>query len=51
MTELSGFFGKSYVENGFQWVNRIMSYISSMSYSFKIKGAVCGEVVPSRGLR
>ena len=33
------------------WVHHIMSCISSVSYSVKINNMVCGEVVPSRGLR
>ena len=29
----------------------IINYISLISYSFIINGTVCGDVVPSRGLR
>ena len=33
------------------WVHRTMSCISSVSFSFKINGSVCGEVVPLKDLR
>ena len=33
------------------WIHRIMSCITSMSFSFKINGTVCGEIVPLTGLR
>lgn len=33
------------------WIHRTMSCISSVSISFKINGAECGEVVPLKGLR
>ena len=33
------------------WVGRIMNCTSTVSFSFKINGKVCGDVIPSRGLR
>ena len=33
------------------WVGRIMNCILLVSFSFKINGKVCGDVIPSRGLR
>lgn len=33
------------------WVQHIMAYLSSVSYSFKLNGLVEGCITPSRGLR
>ncbi|CAO2814312.1 unnamed protein product [Amaranthus hypochondriacus] len=48
-----GFLERVMLKMGFNeaWVNRIMSCISSVSFSFKVNGKVCGDVVPSKGLR
>lgn len=34
-----------------RWVNLVMNYVITISYSFIINGKVCGSVVPSCGLR
>lgn len=34
-----------------KWVNLIMQYISSVSYSVIINGEAYGNITPSRGLR
>ena len=47
------FLERAMLKMGFSdaWVGRFMSCISSVSFSFKIKGKVCGDIAPSRGLR
>ena len=41
------------VKMGFakKWVDLIMNYISSVSYSIIINGEPCGNIIPSRGIR
>ncbi|KAK3226139.1 hypothetical protein Dsin_006001 [Dipteronia sinensis] len=34
-----------------KWVGLIMRYISSVTYSVLINGEVCGNIIPTRGLR
>ncbi|KAK2659294.1 hypothetical protein Ddye_005827 [Dipteronia dyeriana] len=34
-----------------KWVKSVMSYVSSVSYSFMLNGSVYGKIKPSRGLR
>ena len=48
-----GFLRKLLLTMGFdgRWVNLIMDCVSSVSYSFIINGGVCGDVIPTRGLR
>lgn len=36
---------------GGDWVGRVMNCLSSVSFAFKVKGNICGSVIPSRGLR
>ena len=41
------------VKMGFakKWVDLIMNYISSVSYSVIINGEPCGNIIPSKGIR
>ncbi|KAL5574791.1 hypothetical protein UlMin_016490 [Ulmus minor] len=34
-----------------KWVDKIMKCISSVSFSFLLNGEVCGNIIPSRGIR
>ncbi|KAL5550698.1 hypothetical protein UlMin_000874 [Ulmus minor] len=34
-----------------RWVDKIMKCISSVSFSFLLNGEVCGNIIPSRGIR
>ncbi|KAK3225459.1 hypothetical protein Dsin_005321 [Dipteronia sinensis] len=34
-----------------KWINLVVRCISSVSYSFLLNGEVCGNIIPSRGLR
>ena len=34
-----------------KWIDLIMNYVSSVSYSVLINGKACGNISPSRGIR
>ena len=34
-----------------KWINIIMQYISTVSYSMLVNGVAYGSIIPSRGLR
>ncbi|KAK3224167.1 hypothetical protein Dsin_011192 [Dipteronia sinensis] len=47
------FLEKMLIKSGFleKWVKLIMNCVSLVSYSFKLNGDICGNIVPSIGLR
>ena len=34
-----------------EWINRVMSYVSTPSFLVRINGKAYGNIIPSRGLR
>ncbi|KAK2657031.1 hypothetical protein Ddye_010083 [Dipteronia dyeriana] len=47
------FFEQMMLKMGFpkRWINLVLRCISSISYSLKLNGEACGNIVPTRGLR
>ena len=34
-----------------RWIAKIMAYVLSVSFSFLVNDKMCGNIIPSRGLR